>query len=304
MIKELDKQLYDLLGADSIKKEEPMKEHTTFRIGGPADYFIVPKSKEMVLEVLKLCREWKIPVYVVGNGSNLLVGDKGFRGVILHIGRQMSSLWLEGNNRVRAQAGVMLSKLSREAAVKGLSGLEFASGIPGTLGGAIAMNAGAYGREIKDVLVEASVINEKHQIAVLTNEEMNFGYRNSVAGEKGYIVLEAVFALEQGNTDDILEKMRELNKRRQDKQPLNLPSAGSTFKRPEGYYAGKLIEDAGLKGFRVGGASISQKHCGFAVNDGNATAADVSRLMEEADKRVFERFGVHLEPEVRRIGEF
>lgn len=304
MIKELDEQLYDLLGADSIKKEEPMKEHTTFRIGGPADYFIVPKSKEMILEVLKLCREWKIPVYVVGNGSNLLVGDKGFRGVILHIGRQMSSLWFEGDNRVRAQAGVMLSKLSREAAVKGLSGLEFASGIPGTLGGAIAMNAGAYGREIKDVLVEASVINEKHQIAVLTNEEMNFGYRKSVAGEKGYIVLEAVFALEQGNTDDILEKMRELNKRRQDKQPLNLPSAGSTFKRPEGYYAGKLIEDAGLKGFRVGGAFISQKHCGFAVNDGNATAADVSRLMEEADKRVFERFGVHLEPEVRRIGEF
>lgn len=304
MIKELDKQLYDLLGADNIKKEEPMKEHTTFRIGGPADYFVVPNTKELLVKTLDLCRDWKVPVYVTGNGSNLLVGDKGFRGVILHIGRQMNRIWFEGENRVRAQAGVMLSRFSREVALKGLSGLEFASGIPGTLGGAIAMNAGAYGGEIKDVLVEATIINEAHKVTVLSKEELKLGYRKSLIQEKGYIVLEAVFLLPEGSPDDILSKMAQLNKKRQEKQPLNFPSAGSTFKRPEGYFAGKLIEDTGLRGFRVGNASISMKHCGFVVNMGDATAKDVVLLMEEVDKRVFEKFGVHLEPEIRRIGEF
>lgn len=304
MIKELDKQLYDLLGADNIKKEEPMKEHTTFRIGGPADYFVVPNTKELLVKTLDLCRDWKVPVYVTGNGSNLLVGDKGFRGVILHIGRQMGRIWFEGENRVRAQAGVMLSRFSREVALKGLSGLEFASGIPGTLGGAIAMNAGAYGGEIKDVLVEATIINEAHKVTVLSKEELKLGYRKSLIQEKGYIVLEAVFLLPEGSPDDILSKMAQLNKKRQEKQPLNFPSAGSTFKRPEGYFAGKLIEDTGLRGFRVGNASISMKHCGFVVNMGDATAKDVVLLMEEVDKRVFEKFGVHLEPEIRRIGEF
>lgn len=304
MIKELDKQLYDLLGADNIKKEEPMKEHTTFRIGGPADYFVVPNTKELLVKTLDLCRDWKVPVYVTGNGSNLLVGDKGFRGVILHIGRQMNRIWFEGENRVRAQAGVMLSRFSREVALKGLSGLEFASGIPGTLGGAIAMNAGAYGGEIKDVLKEATIINEDHKVMVLSKEELKLGYRKSLIQEKGYIVLEAVFLLPEGSPDDILSKMAQLNKKRQEKQPLNFPSAGSTFKRPEGYFAGKLIEDTGLRGFRVGNASISMKHCGFVVNMGDATAKDVVLLMEEVDKRVFEKFGVHLEPEIRRIGEF
>lgn len=304
MIKELDKQLYDLLGADNIKKEEPMKEHTTFRIGGPADYFVVPNTKELLVKTLDLCRDWKVPVYVTGNGSNLLVGDKGFRGVILHIGRQMNRIWFEEENQVRAQAGVMLSRFSREVALKGLSGLEFASGIPGTLGGAIAMNAGAYGGEIKDVLVEATIINEAHKVTVLSKEELKLGYRKSLIQEKGYIVLEAVFLLPEGSPDDILSKMAQLNKKRQEKQPLNFPSAGSTFKRPEGYFAGKLIEDTGLRGFRVGNASISMKHCGFVVNMGDATAKDVVLLMEEVDKRVFEKFGVHLEPEIRRIGEF
>lgn len=304
MIKELDKQLYDLLGADNIKKEEPMKEHTTFRIGGPADYFVVPNTKELLVKTLDLCRDWKVPVYVTGNGSNLLVGDKGFRGVILHIGRQMNRIWFEGENRVRAQAGVMLSRFSREVALKGLSGLEFASGIPGTLGGAIAMNAGAYGGEIKDVLKEATIINEDHKVMVLSKEELKLGYRKSLIQEKGYVVLEAVFLLPEGSPDDILSKMAQLNKKRQEKQPLNFPSAGSTFKRPEGYFAGKLIEDTGLRGFRVGNASISMKHCGFVVNMGDATAKDVVLLMEEVDKRVFEKFGVHLEPEIRRIGEF
>lgn len=304
MIKELDKQLYDLLGADNIKKEEPMKEHTTFRIGGPADYFVVPNTKELLVKTLDLCRDWKVPVYVTGNGSNLLVGDKGFRGVILHIGRQMNRIWFEEENQVRAQAGVMLSRFSREVALKGLSGLEFASGIPGTLGGAIAMNAGAYGGEIKDVLKEATIINEDHKVMVLSKEELKLGYRKSLIQEKGYVVLEAVFLLPEGSPDDILSKMAQLNKKRQEKQPLNFPSAGSTFKRPEGYFAGKLIEDTGLRGFRVGNASISMKHCGFVVNMGDATAKDVVLLMEEVDKRVFEKFGVHLEPEIRRIGEF
>lgn len=304
MIKELDKQLNDLLGADNIKKEEPMKEHTTFRIGGPADYFVVPNTKELLVKTLDLCRDWKVPVYVTGNGSNLLVGDKGFRGVILHIGRQMNRIWFEEENQVRAQAGVMLSRFSREVALKGLSGLEFASGIPGTLGGAIAMNAGAYGGEIKDVLKEATIINEDHKVMVLSKEELKLGYRKSLIQEKGYVVLEAVFLLPEGSPDDILSKMAQLNKKRQEKQPLNFPSAGSTFKRPEGYFAGKLIEDTGLRGFRVGNASISMKHCGFVVNMGDATAKDVVLLMEEVDKRVFEKFGVHLEPEIRRIGEF
>lgn len=303
-MKEFDKQLYDLLGANKIKCKEMMKDHTTFRIGGPTDYFVVPESKEEVQAILNLCKQNEVPFYIIGNGSNLLIGDGGFSGVIIQIGKAMSQIQFEDVGKVRAGSGIMLSKLAQEIAEYGLTGFEFASGIPGTLGGAIYMNAGAYGGEIKDVIVEATVIDEKNEFLVLTKEELDLSYRKSIVQSKGYTVLEAVFAFEEGKKEDILQRMEELNQRRREKQPLNYPSAGSTFKRPEGYFAGKLIQDAGLCGFRVGGAAISEKHCGFVINAENATANDVKELIKQVDRRVFEQFGVHMEPEVRMIGKF
>lgn len=281
-----------------------MKDHTTFRIGGPADYFVMPESKEEIQSVLQLCKKEEVPYYVVGNGSNLLVSDEGFRGVILQIGKGMDQISFEEDGRVRALSGVMLSRLAQEIAEHELTGFEFASGIPGSLGGAVAMNAGAYGSEMKDVIVEATVVDDHSEIKVLSKEELNLSYRKSIVQTEGYIVVDAVFALLPGKKEEILEKMSELNQKRRDKQPLNFPSAGSTFKRPEGYFAGKLIEDAGLRGFRVGGAAVSNKHCGFVVNEENATAKDVRELIRQVDIRVFEQFGVHLEPEVRMIGQF
>ncbi len=304
MRKEFDKQLYDLLEANKIKRGEMMKNHTTFRIGGPADYFVMPESKEEIQSVLYLCKKEKVPFYVIGNGSNLLVSDEGFPGVILQVGKGMDQITFEGNGKVRAFSGVMLSRLALEIAEHELTGFEFASGIPGSLGGAVSMNAGAYGNEIKDVIVEATVVDDRNEIKVLTKEELRLSYRKSIIQTQGYIVVDAVFAFQPGKKEEILEKMNELNQKRREKQPLNFPSAGSTFKRPEGYFAGKLIEDAGLRGFRVGGAAVSNKHCGFVVNVENATAKDVKELIRQVDMRVFEQFGVHLEPEIRMIGQF
>ena len=303
-MKEFDKQLYDLLGANKIKYEEMMKNHTTFRIGGPANYFVMPESKEEIRAILKLCKQYNVPFYIIGNGSNLLVGDKGFSGVIIQIGKGMDQFLFEEKGRVRAYSGVMLSRLAQEIAEHELTGFEFASGIPGTLGGAIYMNAGAYGSEIKDVIVEATVIDNNNEFRVLSKDELKLTYRNSVIQTNGYIVVEALFAFQQGKKEEIFDKMSELNQKRREKQPLNFPSAGSTFKRPEGYFAGKLIEDAGLRGFRVGGACVSEKHCGFVVNVDNATAKDVIDLVKQVDMRVFNQFGVHLEPEIRMIGKF
>lgn len=297
-------QLEQIVGEKNIKENEPMSNHTTFRIGGVVDYFVIPETKEQIQKVLLFCKENKIPYYIIGNGSNLLVGDKGFRGVIVQIDKTFDEIIFVDETTVKAQAGVMLSKLASKIAEKSLTGFEFAWGIPGTLGGAVYMNAGAYGGEIKDCIVSALVLDENNEIKTLTKEELELSYRSSIIQKKDYVVLEAVFRFEKGDKEAILAKMAELNEKRREKQPLNYPSAGSTFKRPEGYFAGKLIMDAGLSGYKIGGAMVSNKHCGFVVNVGNATAKDVQTLMQNVDKIVYEKFGVHLEPEVRFLGEF
>lgn len=296
-------QLIHTLDKERVLLKELMSKHTTFRVGGAADYFVMPKTAAEVEAVISICRRSKTPYYVLGNGSNLLVGDKGYRGVIIQIGKEMSSIIIE-ETALRVQAGALLSRIAKEAADHSLTGMEFAAGIPGTLGGAVVMNAGAYGGEMKDILQEVTVLNGEGQVMVLSNEELELGYRTSVVARKGYIVLEAVIRLENGNKEEIRGYMDELRNKRVSKQPLEYPSAGSTFKRPEGYFAGKLIQDTGLCGFQVGGAQVSEKHCGFVINKGNATAADIISLMQQVSEKVNEKFGVTLEPEVKRLGEF
>lgn len=303
MEQNFESRLYTIIDKDKVKKNEPMKNHTTFRVGGPADYFAMPTEEEEITEVIRLCKKEGVPYYVLGNGSNLLVGDKGYRGVVIQVFRQMNLINIEGNV-LTAQAGASLAMIAAEALNAGLTGFEFAAGIPGTLGGAVVMNAGAYGGEMKDILLNARVLTEDGEILTLTNEELKFGYRRSIIAEKEYIVLEAALGLRPGNKDEIRERMNELRDRRVSKQPLEYPSAGSTFKRPEGYFAGKLIQDAGLKGFAVGGAQVSEKHSGFVINTGDASAADVRELIRQVRERVKEDSGIELEPEVKQIGEF
>ena len=296
-------KLQKLLGEAKVLVNEPMDSHTTFRIGGPADYFVKPETVEEMAKVLKFCKEEAVPYFVLGNGSNLLVGDKGFRGVVIQLYKNFDGIKIEGT-KVTAKAGAMLVRVAKEAGKAGLTGLEFASGIPGTIGGAMVMNAGAYGGEMKDVVTEVTVLTKEGEVKTLTGAEMNFRYRGSVVEDEGLIVLEAVMELKEGNIDEIKARMDELTVQRKTKQPIEYPSAGSTFKRPEGYFAGKLIQDAGLRGFQVGGAQVSEKHCGFVINAGGATAADVMSLMKQVSDKVQEAFGVALEPEVKRIGEF
>lgn len=296
-------KLQKLLGAENVLEGEPMASHTTFRIGGPADYFVIPRTAEALAAVLKLCRQESVPYFILGNGSNLLVGDRGFRGVVIQLYKNFDGIEISGTS-VTARAGAMLIRTAKEAAKAGLTGLEFASGIPGTIGGAMVMNAGAYGGEMKDVVTRVTILTKDGEIKALTGEEMNFRYRGSVVEEEGAIVLEAVMELKKGDPADIAARMEKLSAQRKAKQPIEYPSAGSTFKRPEGYFAGKLIMDAGLRGYRVGGAMVSEKHCGFVINAGGATANDVIRLMKDVSDRVNEKFGVLLEPEVKRIGEF
>lgn len=291
------------LGSDNVKLQEPMKKHTTFRIGGPADYYLCPHSVRELQAVLHICRGEKLPFFILGNGSNLLVSDKGYRGAVIQLWKNMSEIERTGT-RIRAQAGALLSKIAAAALEDGLTGMEFAAGIPGTLGGAVVMNAGAYGGEMKDVIKEVQVMDQEGNLLNLPAEKLELGYRTSIIKKKDYIVLSAVLELEPGDREEIRAKMDDLKERRVSKQPLELPSAGSTFKRPEGYFAGKLIMDAGLRGFSVGGAQISEKHCGFVVNKGNATAEDVTDLIREVQEKVKERFGVELEPEVKFLGEF
>lgn len=291
------------LGSDNVRLHEPMKKHTTFRIGGPADYYLCPHSTEELQKILQICRENKLEFFILGNGSNLLVSDKGYRGVVIQLWKNFSDVETE-DNTITVKAGTLLSKVAAEALEESLTGMEFASGIPGTMGGAVMMNAGAYGGEMKDIIREVTVLTREGELLTLSKEEMNFGYRTSVVKEKGYVVISAVLQLRKGDREEIRKVMDELKERRVTKQPLDMPSAGSTFKRPEGYFAGKLIMDAGLRGFSVGGAQISEKHCGFVVNKGDATAADVLGLIGEVQKRVQEKFGVALEPEVKFLGEF
>ena len=296
-------KLQKLLGEAKVLVKEPMASHTTFKIGGPADYFVKPETVEELAAVLKLCKEEEVPYFILGNGSNLLVGDKGFRGVVIQLYKNFDGMTIEGTI-VTAKAGAMLVRVAKESGKAGLTGLEFASGIPGTIGGAMVMNAGAYGGEMKDVVTSVTVLTKDGEIKKLSGEEMNFRYRGSVVEDEDYIVLEAVMELKEGNLEEIQARMAELTVQRKTKQPIEFPSAGSTFKRPEGYFAGKLIQDAGLRGFQVGGAQVSEKHCGFVINAGGATAADVMSLMQQVSDKVNEELGVTLEPEVKRIGEF
>lgn len=303
----IEEKIYQLLeaaaGTDHIYREEPMKNHTTFRIGGNAEVFAAPDSADGVERVLQICREENIPCTVIGNGSNLLVGDRGVCGVVLQIYRNYASIRIEGTD-LYVQAGALLGQTAAAAAREGLTGLEFASGIPGTIGGAAAMNAGAYGGEMKDVLVWVKAIDRDGYVRQYAEAELELGYRTSRIQKEALVVLEVKLTLQQGDPVKIRERMEELREQRVAKQPLEYPSAGSTFKRPEGYFAGKLIMDAGLRGFSVGDAQVSEKHCGFVINRGNATAADVMALVSQVQTIVEEKFGVQLELEVRRIGTF
>ena len=296
-------KVVDIVGEENVHTDEPMSRHTTFRIGGNADYFVKPGNADEVAAVIVVCREYNIPYFILGNGSNLLVGDGGYRGAVIQIYRNMSSVTVEGNE-ITAQAGALLSAVAAAAKNASLTGFEFAGGIPGTIGGAVVMNAGAYGGEMKDVLTEVTVMNAEGDIFTLPTEELELGYRTSIIKTAGYIVLEAKIRLKEGNPEVIRETMKDLTIRRTTKQPLEYPSAGSTFKRPEGYFAGKLIMDSGLAGYQVGGAQVSEKHCGFVINAGDATARDVRTLMDNVRDIVYKKYGVTLEPEVKFLGEF
>ena len=285
---------------ENICLQEPMAGHTTFRIGGPADCLLELEGVEQLIGVQGYLSRVGVPFFLLGNGSNLLVSDEGYRGVVLRIGQKMSGIEVEGS-LLKVQAGATMAQAARAALEHGLTGLEFASGIPGTVGGGVVMNAGAYGGEIKDCLVSATVLDADGAMQELEKDELELGYRTSVIQKKGYIVLEALFQMKEGDRRAIQQRMREMNESRRQKQPLEYPSAGSTFKRPEGHFAGKLIEDAGLRGYRVGDAQVSEKHCGFVINRGNATAAQVRELIAHVQEKVFQMSGIKLEPEVKII---
>ena len=293
--------LRDRLGEQGVRVNEPMARHNTFRIGGPADVFAMPSNTDELVFVLRTCRDADVPCFVLGNGSNLLVRDGGIRGVTLSMAR-MTEMTLEGD-KITAQGGAMLPVLSKFALKHSLSGLEFAEGIPGSVGGSVAMNAGAYGSEISDIFCHATLIDAQNQTITLSNADMAFSYRKSTAQAAGMVVAEAVFALNPAENTEIAALMADLRAQRISKQPLDKPSAGSTFKRPPGKFAGKLIMDAGLRGFAIGGAQVSEKHCGFIVNKGGATANDVLALMEHVVRVVREKFSITLEPEVKIVGE-
>lgn len=299
----IENKFCNCLGSDNVKQQEPMSRHTTFRIGGLADFYLCPHSTKEVQEIVEICKEENLPYFVLGNGSNLLVSDKGYRGVVIQLWKNFSDITVK-DCCIQAKAGALLSKVAAEALEAGLTGMEFASGIPGTIGGAAFMNAGAYGGEMKDIIKSVKVLDTQGEVRILPKEELKMGYRTSIVKEKGYTVLSVELELSKGNREEIRNTMEDLKERRTSKQPLEMPSAGSTFKRPEGYFAGKLIMDSGLRGFSVGGAQVSEKHCGFVVNKGGATAMDVLNLIREVQRRVKEQFGVDLETEVRFLGEF
>ena len=294
-------ELQNVMGGSGIFMEEPMKKHTTFRVGGPADVLVQPDETALAA-ILALCRQYHVSYSFIGNGSNLLVGDKGIRGVVIEMTDPMGNIEVDGT-KITAQAGAMLSKIANTAASNGLGGMEFAAGIPGSVGGAVVMNAGAYGGEMKDIIEKVYVLDENGAQLELDRDALDLGYRHSCIPEKKYIVTKVVLELVPRNEAEIRSEMKELNEKGAEKQPLQYPSAGSTFKRPEGYFAGKLIMDAGLRGYQVGGAQVSEKHCGFVINKGDATAADICQLMRDVSDKVQAQFGVVLEPEVKMIGE-
>ena len=295
--------LESIVAAENILLEEPMHKHTTFRVGGPAEVFVTVENKEQLEKIIKYLNLVERPYFILGNGSNLLVGDKGYRGVIIRLGGEFNTLNTEGT-LLTAGASVLLSAAAREAMENGLTGMEFASGIPGSIGGGVKMNAGAYDGEMRQIVESVQVMYKDGSILDLDNETMEFGYRNSVIKNRPYVVLQVSLRLQPGNREEILARMNELAARRKEKQPLEFSIAGSSFKRPEWYFAGKLIMDSGLRGARIGGAQISEKHCGFVINDGTATAADIAELIQEVSETVKEKFGVTLEPEVILLGDF
>ena len=299
----LIEELKNILGDEGVKLEEAMSRHTSFKVGGNAQIFVEPKDEEALKRLLELINTEKINYYVIGNGSNMLVSDKGYKGIIISMLKFTFPSLIE-NESITISAGKTLKELTELACENSLSGLEFAYGIPGSVGGAVFMNAGAYDKEIKEVLDKVKVMDKEGKILSLNAGELDLSYRYSNIEEKGYIVLEAKFNLKKADKATIWEKMQELMARRIDKQPLNFPSAGSTFKRPEGYFAGKLIDDAGLKGYSIGGAKVSDKHCGFIVNAGKASADEVYSLIAYVRLKVKEKFDVQLEPEIRVLGEF
>lgn len=287
--------------AENIYLQEPMAPHTTFRVGGPADCFITLENEEQLQKVQRYLNLVRIPFFVLGNGSNVLVSDRGYKGIILQIGDKMNAVVAEGR-RITAQAGARMAQVARAAMEHNLTGLEFASGIPGTVGGGVVMNAGAYGGEMKQVVETVTVVNQEGELLELDNDTMEFAYRYSIIRNQPFVVTKVTFLLEEGNAEQIKATMDELAARRREKQPLEYPSAGSTFKRPEGYFAGELIMNAGLRGFRIGGAQVSEKHCGFVINMGNASAADIMDLIREVQLRVKDKFNVELESEVVFLG--
>lgn len=297
----IKKLLEERLAPDSVCTDELMSRHTTFRIGGPASVFVTPKSEKDLVTAIEICRSQGAPYFILGNGSNLLVSDQGYDGVVVHIGSDLRDISVEGTE-ITAKTGAMLSQVAHAALAHGLTGMEFAAGIPGSLGGACMMNAGAYGGEMSQILVGVRALDDKGQIVELAADQLELGYRHSIMMEKQYVVLGARIHLEKGNPEKIQAQMDELKEKRIAKQPLEYPSAGSTFKRPEGAFAGKLIMDAGLRGFRIGDAMVSEKHCGFVVNAGKATAEDVCGVISHVQQVVMEKYGKELEPEIRFLG--
>lgn len=300
-LQDLTWRLRSIVGDDNVALDEPMSEHTSFRIGGPADLFVTPDDIDELRDVIAACRAAGVPHFVLGCGSDLLVADEGYRGVIVSCTKGLVNVAIDGET-MACQAGVPLREASEMACELGLSGLEFACGIPGSVGGACFMNAGAYGGCVADVLESVRCLMPDGTQQSLPVEELALGYRASRVRDEGLVVLSAIFRLHEGDQDDIRARMDDFTQRRRKKQPLELPSAGSTFKRPEGHFAGKLISDAGLKGYAYGGASVSTKHAGFVVNNGGATAADVHAVIRHVQDEVERQFGVRLEPELRFLG--
>lgn len=303
MKQNLIQKISQYIPKDRIMQNEPMKNHTTFRVGGPAALYLELKTEQEFGDILRLLHAEEEDYFTVGNGSNLLISDTGYDGIILHPSKEFSDVRIEGE-RLICESGATLAAIARVALEQGLTGFEFAAGIPGSLGGAIVMNAGAYDGEMKQVVESVRLITSEGEIVTKSCEEMGFSYRHSILKEEPYLVLSVVIKLDKGNREQIKARMDELAMKRREKQPLEYPSAGSTFKRPEGYFAAKLIQDAGLRGFTVGGAQVSEKHCGFVINRENATAQDIHELMKQVQQKVQDAFGVKLEPEVIRLGEF
>lgn len=296
------KEIASFIEAEDIKIDEMMDKHTSFRVGGPAKVFLTVHSEEKLRNILLALKRHELPYFVLGNGSNLLVSDEGYDGVMVYLGEEFSEVEITGT-QMRAKAAALLGKVARKAMEEGLAGLEFAAGIPGSLGGGVVMNAGAYGGELSQVVTKVKAMNPNGEIIELEKEQLLLGYRTSIFKIKPFVILEVFMELQKGNKEEILAKIKQYTKARVEKQPLEYPSAGSTFKRPEGYFAGKLIMDAGLRGYRVGDAQVSEKHCGFVINRGNATATEIKTLMENVAKKVKEEFGVELEAEVILLGK-